>query len=139
HMSPELPNVPTTALRPTPDVGVRVGPCPHDQRMPVMEPDMARESRVGQRPAPTWATKSPTMPLNRSGASRLMVCPQFGITERAADGMMRFISNAGARQGQSSSPVRISVGTVRPAISFCRWYSGTLLLAAELGVGGTQG
>ena len=59
---------------------------------------MARGSRVGQRPASTWAKKSPTMLLNGSGASRLMVCPQFGITERAADGIVRFISNAGARR-----------------------------------------
>ena len=42
----------------------------------------------------------------------LMVWPQFGITASAADGISRFISTEGARQGQSSSPVRISVGTV---------------------------
>jgi hypothetical protein len=65
-----------------------------------MEPDMARGSRIGQRPASTWAKNSPTMPLNRAGASRLMVCPQFGITASAADGMVRFIKRAGIRQGQ---------------------------------------
>src|SRR5258708_2735954 len=94
------------------------GPCLHHQRMPVMEADMARGSRVGQRPASTWAMKSPMMPLNRSGASRLMVCPQFGITEIAADGMGRFIGNARARLVQPSSPVRPSVATCQPSLSF---------------------
>jgi hypothetical protein len=38
-----------------------------------------------------------------------MTWPDFGMTIRAAEAMVRFISNAGSRHDQSSSPVMISV------------------------------
>ena len=57
------------------------------------------------------------MRLNSPGASRLMAWPQFGITAKAAAGMFCFIKTPGIRQGQSSSPVRMSVGTVKRLIS----------------------
>ena len=72
--------------------------------MPVIELESARGSRIGQRPLSTCAMKPPTMRLNSSGSSRLMACPQFGITASAAEGMVRFIRMPGMRQGQSSSP-----------------------------------
>ena len=73
---------------------------------------MARGSRLGQRPVSTWTMNSFTIRLNWSGSSRLMVWPQLGITDSADVGISRFIMTDGARQGQSSSPVRIRVGVV---------------------------
>src|SRR5438034_343074 len=79
--------------------------------MPVIDALAVRGSRCGQRPLSTSARKSLTMRLNSPGASRLMAWPQFGITAKAAAGMFCFIKTPGIRQGQSSSPVRMSVGT----------------------------
>ena len=42
----------------------------------------------------------------------MIVWPQFGITASAAEEIFCFINNAGCKHGQSSSPVRTSVGTV---------------------------
>ena len=66
---------------------------------PRIEPVTARGSRSGQRPASTWAKKSPQMRLNSSGSSMLMVWPQFTITESAAEGMVCFISTPGQQAG----------------------------------------
>jgi hypothetical protein len=52
-----------------------------------------------------------------------MVCPQFGINDSAAVGMVCFISSAGCKQGQSSSPVRTSVGVAIAFIWSIRSYS----------------
>src|SRR6476469_543395 len=41
-----------------------------------------------------------------------MVWPVFGITTRPAVEIVRFISSAGSRHGQSSSPVMMRVGAV---------------------------
>ena len=64
-----------------------------------------------------------------------MPCPQFGITESAADGIVSFIITPGSRQGQSSSPVRISVGRVSARIwSVSSHSDGRCALHAELRV-----
>jgi hypothetical protein len=39
----------------------------------------------------------------------LMAWPAFGITDKAAELMLCFMSKAGRRQGQSSSPLIINV------------------------------
>src|SRR3954451_16318528 len=90
---------------------------------PVIEFERARGSRIGQRPLSTWTMKSPAERLNSSGSSRLMVWPQFGITASAAEAMFCFIRMPGLRQGQSSSPCRMSVGTESRRISSTRSYS----------------
>jgi hypothetical protein len=94
-------------------------PCPYHQRMPVIEPDSARVTRgpaagvdLGYEVADdgveqVWRFEIDCVPAIRHDRE-----------SRRWDGAL--ISNAGVKQGQSSSPVRISVGTVRPAISFCR-------------------
>ena len=66
---------------------------------PRIEPVTARGSRSGQRPASTWAKNSPQMRLNSSGSSMLKVCPQFTMTESAAEGMVCFISTPGRQAG----------------------------------------
>src|SRR4051794_25412424 len=66
--------------------------------------------------------KSPAERLNSSGSSRLMVWPQFGIAS-AAEAMFCFIRMPGLRQGQSSSPCRMSVGMESRRISSTRSYS----------------
>jgi hypothetical protein len=99
------------------------------QRMPVMEPDMARGSRVGQRPASTWAMKSPTMLLNRSSASRL---------SRRWDGALH------QQRWRQTGPVLVASEDQRQHceadhLVLQMIQRRTLLLATELGVGGTQG
>ena len=80
--------------------------------MPVMLWLTARGSRMGQRPASTWVQKAASAALKASGSSMLMVWPLFGISCRAAEGIIRFMKTPGSRHGQSSSPLRIRVGTV---------------------------
>jgi hypothetical protein len=59
--------------------------------------------------------KSPTIRLKLTGSSIFSVCPQFGMIDRAAEGMVSLSMMPGRKQGQSSSPFKIKVGTV----SFC--------------------
>ena len=98
------------AARCGPDVtGRRSARQPH---LPRIMPDIARGSRFGQRPASTVRRNRSRWALKASGSSRLMVWPVFGITTSAALMIVRFISSAGSRQGQSSSPVITRVGAV---------------------------
>ena len=84
---------------------------PKTFRMPVIELDRARGSRIGQRPLSTCWMKSPTRRLNSSGSSRLIACPQFGITASAArrDGPLH--QDAGLEAGPVLVAVEIRVGT----------------------------
>ena len=88
--------------------------------MPVIDAVTARGSRLGQRPLSTCARKSLTIALNMLGSSTFIPCPQFGMTTKAADGMFCYIRIPGVRQGQSSSPIMISVGTVSAFIRSTR-------------------
>ena len=67
-----------------PITGTRYTSLGDDYFIPVIDVTIARGSRFGQRPASTWTIKSPTRRLNWSGSSRLIVWPQFGITDSAA-------------------------------------------------------
>src|SRR6516165_4751786 len=80
-------------------------------RTPRIEPVTERGSRRGQRPLSTWWKNSAQLRLNSPGSSRLSACPVLGKTMSAAVGIVRFISKPGSRQGSSSSPVMINVGT----------------------------
>src|SRR5205814_8516858 len=79
---------------------------------PRIEPAIARGSRTGHVPASAAANSSDRCVLNAAGSSRLILWPAFGITTSAAVEMFFFIRMPGSRQGQSSSPVMISVGAV---------------------------
>src|SRR2546421_569371 len=70
-----------------------------------------RGSRGAARPWSTSMKNSKRARLNASGSSMLMVWPERGSTTRPEFAMLRFMSSAGSRQGSSSSPVTISVGT----------------------------
>jgi hypothetical protein len=51
------------------------------------------------------------MVLNKRGSSRLIACPEFGKTATAEVGIVFFKKMLAFRQGQSSSPERIRVGS----------------------------
>jgi len=56
--------------------------------------------------------------VEQRGSSRLHACPVCGRKASPADGIARLSISEASRQGQSSSPLTISVGTVHVAI--CR-------------------
>ena len=53
--------------------------------IPVIDSPTARGSRIGQRPASTWAKKLASVALNVSGFSRFTVWPVLGTTTSARE------------------------------------------------------
>src|SRR2546430_15869694 len=78
---------------------------------PWIEGTVARLSRGAQRPASTWRRKSSKNWLKSAGSSRLIAWPLLGKMARPAVGMQRVMSRFASRQGSSSSPIMMSVGT----------------------------